>query len=101
MAILTDIEYTSRKNHRLDRLIKNSNFDQPRAHIAEIDFSPRRELNRDQIVRLASCEFISDSRNVIIMGAARLRQILHRLRAGHGSLQAVLHRQIRPLAVVT
>jgi len=70
MAILTDIEYTSRKNHRLDRLIKNSTFDQPRAHIAEIDFSPRRELNRDQIVRLASCEFISDSRNVIIMGAA-------------------------------
>jgi DNA replication protein DnaC len=70
IAILTDIEFTSRKNHRLDRLIKNSGFDQPRAHVGEIDFSPRRELNREQIVRLASCDFISDSKNVIIMGAA-------------------------------
>lgn len=70
LAMLTDIEYTSRKNHRLDRLVKQATFDQPQAHLAEIDFSPRRELNRDLVLRLGSCDFISDVRNIIIMGAA-------------------------------
>jgi len=70
LAILTDIEYTSRKNNHLDRLIKNATFDQPQAHIAEIDYAPRRELNREMLTRLSSCDFINDSRNVIIMGAA-------------------------------
>ncbi|MHB8962744.1 MAG: IS21-like element helper ATPase IstB [Saccharofermentanales bacterium] len=70
MAMLTDIEYTSRKNNRLDRLVRQATFDQPQAHLAEIDYSPRRELNRDLVLRLGSCDFINEARNIIIMGAA-------------------------------
>lgn len=69
LAMLTDIEFTSRKNNRLDRLVKHAAFEQPHAHLAEIDYSPRRELNRGLLLRLGTGEFIRDSRNVIIMGA--------------------------------
>jgi DNA replication protein DnaC len=70
MALLTDIEWTNRKNNRLKRLIANAKFDQTQAHLGDIDFSPRRELNRDQILMLGSCSYIADARNVVIMGAA-------------------------------
>jgi len=70
MTLLTDIEWTSRKNNRLKRLIADARFDQPQAHLGDIDFSPRRELNRAQILMLGDCNYISDCRNVVIMGAA-------------------------------
>jgi DNA replication protein DnaC len=70
MTLLTDIEWTSRKNNRLKRLIANARFDQLQAHLGDIDFSPRRELNRAQILKLGDCNYISDCRNVVIMGAA-------------------------------
>jgi DNA replication protein DnaC len=54
----------------LKRLIANAAFDQPQAHLGDIDFSPRRELNREQLVMLGSCSYIADARNIVIMGAA-------------------------------
>ena len=35
-GMLVDIEYSSRKNNRLKRLIKNAGFDQPEANIMDI-----------------------------------------------------------------
>ena len=36
-GLLVDVEYSSRKNNRLKRLIHNAEFDQPSASIADID----------------------------------------------------------------
>ncbi|MCK9176782.1 MAG: ATP-binding protein [Clostridiales bacterium] len=44
-------------------------FDQPNAHIADIDYAPARELNRELILRLASCDYLQDARNIVVMGA--------------------------------
>ena len=68
-GLLVDTEYTSRKNNRLNRLIKNAQFDQPSASIADIDYTSGRKLNKDLIKRLASCEYIADYRNIFITGA--------------------------------
>lgn len=67
-GMMVDIEYTSRKNNRLKRLIKNAELDQPEAHIAEIDYNSGRKLNRELINKLAGCEYISQYRNVFISG---------------------------------
>ncbi len=37
-GMLVDIEYSSRKNNRLKRLIKNAGFDQPEANIMDIKY---------------------------------------------------------------
>lgn len=68
-GLLVDVEYASRKNNRLKRLIRNAEFDQPEANISDIDYASGRKLNKEQIVRLASCEYITDCRNVFITGA--------------------------------
>ena len=64
-----DIEYSSRKNNRLKRLIKNAGFDQPEANIMDINYTSGRKLNKELIRRLATCEYISEHRNLFITGA--------------------------------
>lgn len=69
MGLLTDAEWSSRKANRLRRLIVRAGFDQPNAHIADIDYAPARELNRELIVRLATCDYVQNARNIVLMGA--------------------------------
>ncbi len=68
-GMMVDIEYTRRKNNRLDRLIRNADFDQPDASIMDIDYTSGRKLNKELIKRLASCDYISEHRNIFITGA--------------------------------
>lgn len=69
LAMLVDIEYSSRKNNRFKHLVKSAQFDQPDACIAGINYTSGRKLNRELINRLASGEFISEHRNLFITGA--------------------------------
>jgi len=68
-GMLVDAEYTNRKNNSLKRLIKGVAFDQPEAHIAAIDYTSGRKLNRALIERLATCEYIVEHQNIFITGA--------------------------------
>ena len=68
-GMMVDIEYNSRKNNRLKRLIKGAEFDQPGASIMDIDYSSGRRINKTLISRLATCEYIIDHRNIFITGA--------------------------------
>ena len=69
MSIIVDIEYCSRKNKKLERLIKKAKLDQPQASVANIDYESGRRLDRRTINKLSTCEFISNTRNIIITGA--------------------------------
>lgn len=68
-GMLVDIEYSSRKNNRFKRLVKNAGMEQSTASIADIDYSSGRKLNKALIQRLASGEYITDYRNIFITGA--------------------------------
>lgn len=68
-AMLVDIEYSNRKSNSLKRLIRNAGFDQPEAHISDINYSSGRKLNRALIERLGTCEYITEHRNPFITGA--------------------------------
>ena len=69
MGLLIDVEYRSRKNNRLKRLIKKATFDQPHACIADINYTANRKLDKALITRLANCDYIAEKHNVILMGA--------------------------------
>lgn len=45
-GMLVDIEYSSRKNNRLKRLIRNAELDQSGASIVDIDYTSGRKLNK-------------------------------------------------------
>jgi len=68
-GLLVDIEYTTRKNNRKKRLIKNADLDQPQANVHDINYTSGRKLNKKLIERLAGCEYIKEGHNVIITGA--------------------------------
>lgn len=90
-AMLVDIEYSNRKGNSLKHLIRNTAFDQPEAYIEGINYTSGRKLNRDLIRRLASCEYITEHRNLFITGATGSgKTYMHGLRLWHGSLQTAL-----------
>jgi DNA replication protein DnaC len=68
-GMLVDVEYTNRKNNRLKRLIRQAELEQPDASIAAIDYQSGRKLNKALISRLATCEYITEYRNIFITGA--------------------------------
>lgn len=69
LGMLVDIEYTSRKNNRLRRLIRNAEFEQSDASIMDINYTAGRKLNKSLIQRLATCEYVTEHRNIFITGA--------------------------------
>jgi len=68
-GLLVDVEYTSRKNNRLKRIIRNADFEQSDACISAINYTSGRKLNKSLITRLSTCEYITEHRNIFITGA--------------------------------
>ncbi|MBQ2801534.1 MAG: ATP-binding protein [Lachnospiraceae bacterium] len=68
-GMMVDIEYTTRKSNRLKKLIHDAGMEQPDASIASIDYQSGRKLNKSLITRLASCQYITEYRNIFLTGA--------------------------------
>ena len=68
-GLLVDIEWSTRKSNRLQNLIKSANYAITGACIEDIEFHADRKLDRAQIARLSTCNFILESHNIIILGA--------------------------------
>jgi DNA replication protein len=59
-----------RKNNKLAKLIKKADFKFNRACIEDIEYHADRKLDKTQITRLSSCQYISEKNNIIILGAS-------------------------------
>ena len=68
-GLLVDHEWTTRKNNHLNRLIKTANFAEPNACTEDIEYHADRNLDKTQIARLASCDYIAEHHNVMLLGA--------------------------------
>jgi DNA replication protein DnaC len=68
-GLLVDSEYTARKNNRLKRLIRNSNYAIPDACLEDVEYHADRQLDKPLITQLSSCDYIRQKHNVIILGA--------------------------------
>lgn len=68
-GLLVDIEWTTRKNNRLKKLIKDANYAMSDACIENIEYHADRNLDKAQIARLSTCNYIQECHNIIILGA--------------------------------
>jgi DNA replication protein DnaC len=68
VSILIDSEWDERYNRKLNRNVKNARF-RYKAAVEQIHFDAARELNKNQVLRLADCEFVQKKENVIITGS--------------------------------
>ena len=68
LSMLVDAEWSARKSNRLAGLIKKAGYADTQASIENISYMAERHLDREQILRLASCAYIQDAHNIIILG---------------------------------
>lgn len=68
-GMLVDSEWTARKNNQLQRLLKIANLRIRNACLEDLDYSPKRNLDKNMVARLADCAWIKEGRNLIITGA--------------------------------
>jgi len=67
IALLVDAEYDERYNKKLSRLLKTAGF-RHRATLDQIDYSAQRTLDKNQILRLQTCDWIKKSNDLLITG---------------------------------
>lgn len=68
-GLLVDTEWATRKSNQLLRLIKKADYAISNACVEDIEYHPDRHLDKGQIVRLSTCNFVQEYHNVIILGA--------------------------------
>ena len=69
-GLIVDTEWARRKNRHLDRLIKKATLKFPSSCVENIEYHEDRHLDQALILRLATCNYIHEKHNVIIMGAS-------------------------------
>ncbi|OAA91883.1 IS21-like element helper ATPase IstB [Clostridium ljungdahlii] len=69
-GLIVDLEWSRRKNNKLSRLIKKADFRFNQACVEDIEYHADRKLDKAQITRLATCNYVQEKHNIIIMGAS-------------------------------
>lgn len=68
-GLLVDQEWATRKSNHLRKLIKNAGFAGPGACVEDIEYHADRNLDKAQIARFATCTYITEHHNILLLGA--------------------------------
>lgn len=68
MEMLLQAEDEERRNNRFERLLKNAKF-RYQASIEELNYDPSRELDKNLITELATCQFIANGESLVVTGS--------------------------------
>jgi len=68
-GLIADKEWCARKNNHLKRLVKQAGFSEPGACVEDIEYHPDRNLDKNMIVRLSTCNYILEHHNAMLLGA--------------------------------
>lgn len=74
IAFLIDSEFDDKENRKVERLINTAKF-RYKAYMEEITASTTRNLDKNTIARLSSCDFIEQKQNIL----AQAQQVLERV----------------------
>lgn len=68
IAFLIDSEFDDKENRKVERLINTAKF-RYKAYMEEITASVSRNLDKNTIARLSSCDFIKQNQNILVTGS--------------------------------
>jgi len=68
-GMLVDAEWMHRENKRLATALRDAKLRIADACIEDVDYPPKRELDKAQIRQLATCRWVAEHQNVLITGA--------------------------------
>ncbi|MCL2696079.1 MAG: IS21-like element helper ATPase IstB [Clostridiales bacterium] len=69
LGLLVDAEWSARRSRKLTRLIRSAQFHLPNACVEDVEYLPDRKLDQSLISTLATCAYIQEKHNIIILGA--------------------------------
>jgi len=65
---LIETEWDERQTRKIDRLMRTARF-RYKASVEEITFNEQRNMDKNQILRFAECDFIKQRQNILITGS--------------------------------
>jgi DNA replication protein DnaC len=68
-ALLVDAEWLHRENRRLGKALRDAKLKLANAAMEDIEYAPKRELDRAQLRQLASCRWVAEHQNILVTGA--------------------------------
>jgi len=69
LAMMVDAQWLAKANSRLKRLLREANLGNPSASLEDLNYDPKRNLDKATIARLSDCTWIKEGKNLIITGA--------------------------------
>ena len=69
-SLLVDAEWNRRRNNKLMRLIKAAKFSAPSASVEDIEYYDDRKLDKTEMTRYATCQYIDEHHHIILEGAS-------------------------------
>lgn len=70
LGLLVDAEWNRRQANKLAKYIKNAHFSAPNATIEGIEYHEDRRLDKAEILRFATCQYIQSGHHIILKGAS-------------------------------
>ena len=69
-SLLVEAERNRRQQNKLIRTIHKAHFALPGAEIEDVEYYEDRRLDKAQILRFATCQYIEDKHHIILKGAS-------------------------------
>ena len=69
LGLLIDAEWETREGRKLTNRLRQARLRYP-ASLEDVDYAPRRNLDKKVVLALGTCEWIRQKQNVVITGAA-------------------------------
>lgn len=70
IGLIVDAEWNRRQKNKLSKYIKQATFSIPSACVEDIEYLPDRKLDKAQILRFASGQYIEENHHIILKGAS-------------------------------
>lgn len=83
-GLITDKEWCARKSNHLKRLIKQACFSESSACVEDIEYHPDRNMDKNQIARFSTCNYIAEHHNIMLLGATGSGKTYLACASGHG-----------------
>jgi len=69
LGMLVDAEALARENARIARCLREAKLRMSNACLENLDFSPKRELDKTVMRQLGNCRWVAEHQNVLVTGA--------------------------------
>jgi DNA replication protein DnaC len=70
LGLLVNAEWNRRQSNKVERLMRTARFSAPFACVEEIEYHEDRHLDKAEMLRLSTCNYVDEGRHIILKGAS-------------------------------